>query len=105
PTSAEIQGDWICDFLVWMRSKGLDLFDADPQAEASWTEMVAQVGAMTLFPEADSWYMGANIPGKKRQLINFPSVSGYAAFCGEVALDGYRGFTASTPANKDCAIR
>jgi cation diffusion facilitator CzcD-associated flavoprotein CzcO len=105
PTSAEIQGDWICDFLVWMRSKGLDLFDADPQAEASWTEMVAQVGAMTLFPEADSWYMGANIPGKKRQLINFPSVSGYAAFCGEVALDGYRGFTASTPANKDCATR
>lgn len=105
PTSAEIQGDWICDFLVWLRSKGLDLFDADPQAEASWTEMVAQVGAMTLFPEADSWYMGANIPGKKRQLINFPSVSGYAAFCGEVALDGYRGFTASTPANKDCATR
>ncbi len=103
PTSAEIQGDWICDFLVWMRSKGLDLFDADPQAEASWTEMVAQVGAMTLFPEADSWYMGTNIPGKKRQLINFPSVSGYAAFCGDVAHDGYRGFTASTPANKDCA--
>jgi hypothetical protein len=47
----------------------------------------------------------ANIPGKKRQLINFPSVSGYAAFCGEVALDGYRGFDASTPANKDCATR
>ena len=105
PTSAEIQGDWICDFLVWLRSNGFDHFDADPQAEASWTEMVAQVGAMTLFPEADSWYMGANIPGKKRQLINFPSVSGYAAFCGEVALDGYRGFTASTPANKDCATR
>src|SRR3546814_1509698 len=67
------------------------------------SEMVAQVGAMTLFPEADSWYMGANIPGKKRQLINFPSVSTYAAICGDVARDAYRGFAASTPANKDSA--
>jgi cation diffusion facilitator CzcD-associated flavoprotein CzcO len=103
PTSAEIQGDWICDFMVWLRNNGFDLFDADPQAEADWTEMVAQVGAMTLFPEADSWYMGANIPGKKRQLINFPSVSTYAAICGDVARDAYRGFDASTPANKDSA--
>ena len=103
PTSAEMQGDWICDFMVWLRNNGYDLFDADPQAEADWTEMVAQVGAMTLFPEADSWYMGANIPGKKRQLINFPSVSTYAAICGDVARDAYRGFDASTPANKDSA--
>ena len=98
-----MQGDWICDFMVWLRNNGYDLFDADPQAEADWTEMVAQVGAMTLFPEADSWYMGANIPGKKRQLINFPSVSTYAAICGDVARDAYRGFAASTPANKDSA--
>lgn len=102
PTSAEMQGDWICDFMVWLRSNGFDLFDAEPRAEDGWTEMVAQAGAMTLFPEADSWYMGANIPGKKRQLINFPSVSAYAAICDQVARDAYRGFTASTPANKDC---
>src|SRR3546814_10416624 len=71
PTSAEMQGDWICDFMVWLRNNGYDLFDADPQAEADWTEMVAQVGAMTLFPVEDSWYMGAHIPGTTRQLINF----------------------------------
>ena len=103
PTSAEMQGDWICDFMVWLRSNGFDLFDGEPQAEDGWTEMVAQAGAMTLFPEADSWYMGANIPGKKRQLINFPSVSAYAAICDQVARDAYRGFTASTLENKDCA--
>lgn len=101
PTSAEMQGDWICDFMVWLRSNSFDLFDGEPQAEDGWTEMVAQAGAMTLFLEADSWYMGANIPGKKRQLINFPSVSAYAAICDQVARDAYRGFTASTPANKD----
>jgi cation diffusion facilitator CzcD-associated flavoprotein CzcO len=101
PTSAEIQGDWICDFLVWMRENGADLFEADPVAETVWTEMVAQAGAMTLFPEADSWYMGANIPGKKRQLINFPSVSGYVALCEDVANEGYRGFLIDKPTSKE----
>ena len=104
PTSAEIQGDWICDFMVWLHNEGFDRFEADPQAEAAWTEMVAQAGAMTLFPEADSWYMGANIPGKKRQLINFPSVSIYAASCEDVARDGYRGFATSKFANEGCII-
>jgi len=104
PTSAEIQGDWMCDFLVWLRDSDICLFDAQPQAEQGWTELVAQAGAMTLFPEAESWYMGANIPGKKRQLINFPSLVGYAAQCDEVARDAYRGFTKeklSPKANKE----
>ena len=92
PTSAEIQGDWICDFLVWMRGNDSHQFEPSATAEAGWTEMVAQAGAMTLFPEANSWYMGANIPGRKRRLINFPSVSGYVALCEDVASDGYRGF-------------
>lgn len=65
--------------------------------------MVAQAGAMTLFPEADSWYMGANIPGKKRQLINFPSVSTYAAVCDDVAREAYRGFALGTSENEEFA--
>ncbi|WP_422346207.1 flavin-containing monooxygenase [Parasphingorhabdus sp.] len=101
PTSAEIQGDWICDFMVWLRDSDIKLFDAETQAEQGWTEMVAQAGAMTLFPEADSWYMGANIPGKKRQLINFPSVSGYAVVCDDVAQNGYRGFATVKSTNKE----
>ena len=56
---------------------------------------------MTLFPEADSWYMGANIPGKARQLINFPSVSGYVARCEDVANVGYRGFVIDKPTSKE----
>jgi hypothetical protein len=63
--------------------------------------MVAQAGAMTLFPEANSWYMGANIPGRKRQLINFPSVSGYVALCEEVANEGYRGFMIDKPTSNE----
>ena len=101
PTSAEIQGDWICDFLVWMRDNDSNQFEACATAEADWTKMVAQAGAMTLFPEANSWYMGANIPGRKRQLINFPSVSGYVALCEEVANEGYRGFMIDKPTSNE----
>ena len=101
PTSAEIQGDWICDFLVWMRDNDSHQFEPSATAEAGWTKMVAQAGAMTLFPEANSWYMGANIPGRKRQLINFPSVSGYVALCEEVANEGYRGFMIDKPTSNE----
>jgi len=45
--------------------------------------------------------MGANIPGKKRQLINFPSVSGYVALCEDVANEGYRGFVIDKPTSKE----
>jgi len=93
PTLAEIQGDWVRDLLVAMRREGFTRFEAEAGAEREWTENVAAAGAMTLFPQARSWYMGDNIPGKPRQLINYPSVVGFASISDAVAADGYRGFT------------
>jgi cation diffusion facilitator CzcD-associated flavoprotein CzcO len=92
PTTAEIQGDWVRDFLMKLREDGLTRFEATPEAEREWTTNVAAVGDITLFPRAKSWYMGDNIPGKPRQMINFPSVAGYANVIAEVAANGYRGF-------------
>jgi len=92
PTAAEIQGDWVRDFLVKLREDNFTRFEAETNAEREWTESVAAIGAMTLFPRAKSWYMGDNIPGKPRQLLNYPSVVGFAMICDEVAADGYRGF-------------
>jgi cyclohexanone monooxygenase len=52
-----------------------------------------ELAAMTLFPKADSWYMGANIPGKPRQLLNYPGgTSLYFAMCDESMENGYAGF-------------
>lgn len=93
PTAAEIQGDWMRDFLVKLRDDGLTRFEAEAEAEREWTTSVAAIGAITLFPRAKSWYMGDNIPGKPRQLINYPSVVGYLNIINEVAANGYRGFT------------
>lgn len=92
PTSAEVQGDWVSDFLVWLREHGKSRFEAGAEAENEWTAQVAVTGAMTLFPRARSWYMGDNIPGKPRQLLNYPSLVGYANICDAVAAEDYRGF-------------
>ena len=46
----------------------------------------------TLFGKADSWYMGANIPGKRRQLLNHPMSDVYLARLAASAADGYSGF-------------
>ncbi len=93
PTCAELQGDWVVDFLTHMRDAGVRRFDATRAAEAAWKAHVEQVGAMTLFPLADSWYMGANIPGKPRELLNYPGgVPLYLQLCRESAEKGYEGF-------------
>ena len=57
-------------------------------------EHVAEVGSLTLFPLADSWYMGANVPGKPRVFLPYVGgVGAYRAKCDEVAANGYEGFT------------
>ena len=52
-----------------------------------------EVAEATLMPRADSWYVGANIPGKKRVYMPyFGGFDRYSALCEEIAADGYRGF-------------
>ena len=54
---------------------------------------VALFAAATLFPEANSWYMGANIPGKPRQILNYPGgLPLYLEKCAACAAEGYAGF-------------
>ena len=56
---------------------------------------MAEVSRYTLFPKADSWYMGANVAGKKRVMLAY--IGGFCTYvnkCKEVAAQGYRGFIA-----------
>jgi cyclohexanone monooxygenase len=92
PSCAEQQGDWIVDCLCHLRDKGLTRIEADSAAGESWTQHMAEIAAGTLLPLADSWYMGANIPGKPRQLLHHLGVQEYLAFCRESAEHGYSGF-------------
>jgi cation diffusion facilitator CzcD-associated flavoprotein CzcO len=96
PMAIEQHVEWISDCITHLRSQGLTRVEATEEAEDAWVDHVRQVAEMTLFPRANSWYLGANIPGKKR--VFMPYVGGFAPYqkhCDDVASDGYRGFTFS----------
>lgn len=99
PTCAELQGDWIVECLEHLREHGVTRIEATPSAEEAWTKHVDELAEATLFPRADSWYMGANIPGKPRQLLNYPGVPLYTQRCAESAARGYEGFVLSRGSN------
>lgn len=93
PTCAEVQGAWVVGCLEHLRERRCSRIEATDEAQEAWTQHAAEVAAGTLFASADSWYMGANIPGKARQLIPYAGgLSVYFAKCNEVAAAGYEGF-------------
>ena len=94
--SIEQHVDWIADCLVHLRDRGLSTIEATVAGEDAWVSHVSEVGHSTLYPLANSWYMGANIPGKPRVFL--PYIGGVGAYrrkCDEVAARGYAGFTLS----------
>src|SRR3954454_19253766 len=98
--SIEQHVDWIADSLVHMRKQGLATMEADGDAENKWVAHVNEVASTTLYPQANSWYMGANIPGKPQ--IFMPYIGGvgvYRQICNDVVAKGYEGF-AMTPAQR-----
>ena len=91
-TSIEHHVEWITDCLVDMRANGHRTIDADPEAAEQWVAYVNGVAGFTLFPTCNSWYLGANIPGKPRVFMPLPGFPPYAMKCADVAAKGYEGF-------------
>ena len=91
--SIEQHVDWIADCMTYMRTHGRARIEAKPDAQDAWVDHVNEVGNLTLYPRANSWYMGANVPGKPR--IFMPYIGGVGVYrqkCDEVATKGYEGF-------------
>jgi cyclohexanone monooxygenase len=91
--SIEQHVDWIADCLAHLGERGLDRIEPTAEAEAEWVSHVNAIAHATLYPLANSWYMGANIPGKPR--VFMPYVGGYDRYkrhCDSVATKGYEGF-------------
>lgn len=94
--SIEQHVNWIGDCLVNLREKGLSRIEASDDAQNSWVIHNNEVANSTLYPKANSWYMGANIPGKPK--IFMPYVGGCERYTEEIlriANDGYSGFLLS----------
>ncbi len=92
--SIEQHVDWIGDCLAYLREHGVKTIEADGEHQATWTQHVADVANQTLYPTADSSYMGANVPGKARVFLPYVGgVGSYRKKCAAVAEAGYEGFT------------
>ncbi len=90
--SIEQHVDFIADCIAWMRERQLRTIEAEQRAEDDWVDHVNTVADATLLPQTDSWYVGANIPGKPRvfmALLGFPE---YCDRCDEIVANGYEGF-------------
>jgi cyclohexanone monooxygenase len=91
--SIEQHVEWLDRLIGHMQAKGYATIEPTPEAETEWVAHVNAVASETLFSKANSWYMGANIPGKPRMFL--PYVGGmwnYRRKCDEVAHNGYPGF-------------
>ena len=73
---AEQHVDWIADCIEHLWEKDHDAIEASVPATEQWVEHCRELAAQTLFPLANSWYMGANIPGKPR--VFMPYLGGFA---------------------------
>ena len=105
PVSIEQHIDFIADFITWMRQRGIQTAEADPQAEEAWVAHVNEVANTTLYVLADSWYLGANIPGKPRVFMPYPGgVGAYRKKCNEIARRGYPGFVLRPAATTIAAV-
>ena len=91
-TNCEYHVDWIAECVTHMRRYGLATIEPDEEAQVAWGRHVAEVADRTLFPKANSWYLGVNIPGKPRVFMPYIG-EGYRTTCKEIVADNYRGFT------------
>jgi cyclohexanone monooxygenase len=87
--------EWITDCVTYLREHGYRSINALPEAQLEWMQHVAELSHATMFvhPSCNSWYNGANVPGKPRLFMAY--VAGMPEFrrrCGEAADSGYKGF-------------
>ncbi|MCM2393219.1 flavin-containing monooxygenase [Streptomyces albipurpureus] len=91
--SIEQHVEWISECLDALRGRGATAIEATEEAENTWVDHVNAVSAGSLFMRADSWYLGANVPGKPRVFMPYAGgVGTYRKACDKVAANGYEGF-------------
>jgi cyclohexanone monooxygenase len=91
--SIEQHVDWIVDCMQHMQNSGYKRIEPQLGAEDQWVNHVNEIASATLFPQAGSWYMGANVAGKPRVFMPYAAgVGAYREVCEDVIADDYRGF-------------
>jgi cyclohexanone monooxygenase len=91
--SIEQHVDWLSDLFGQMALANLALIEPTPDAQSGWVDHVNEIANHTLYPYANSWYLGANVPGKPRVFMPYiGGVGAYRELCTAIAANGYMGF-------------
>ncbi|RKE56320.1 flavin-containing monooxygenase [Sphingobacterium detergens] len=86
--------EWVSACINYMKEKGKTTIEAKLEDEDEWVQHCIEVAKPLFVSRGDSWYVGANVPGKPR--VFMPYIGGmpnYIAKCDEVVKNGYTGFT------------
>ncbi|KIY00951.1 uncharacterized protein Z520_03617 [Fonsecaea multimorphosa CBS 102226] len=93
PTIIEAQSDFIVSAIQKLEKEGASTIEPNPDAEDEWDAMIDAMNKHTLFPLTNSWWNGANIPGKKVQILTHPGgIQMYEGQC-RATLGDWKGFT------------
>jgi len=93
-TAIEQHVDWITDAIGYLGERQIGAIEPSGEAQEAWVAHVNAEADKTLFPQAASWYIGANVPGKPRVFMPYVG-EGYKTRCDRVAAAGYEGFVLS----------
>jgi cyclohexanone monooxygenase len=93
--SIEQHVDWIAKCVGYINKNDFKTIEATVEAEEAWVRHVNEIAEPTLFTACNSWYLGANIPGKPRVFMPYLGVPPYVEKCNEVATKNYEGFVLS----------
>ncbi len=101
--SIEQHVDFIADVVADLRERGVETIEPTQLAEDGWGRHVNDGADITLFPQANSWYMGANVPGKPRVFLPYVAgVDTYRRVCEEVVAKDYLGLRLAGPGGEQC---
>lgn len=93
PSCAEVQGAWIVKTIDWLRNKGITKLSPSTLAAQAYKDHIEELSKATLFPKVSSFWMGANVPGKRVEAYNYSAgLKKYKEELAEEADRGYPGF-------------
>jgi acetyl esterase/lipase len=96
--SIEQHVDWVVDRLIAARDAGFTTIEATETAQAGWARHLTDCSMITLHRLANTWYTGANVPGKPQGVMPYcGGVGPYRSICNEVVSQGMLGFQLTGP--------
>ena len=82
--------EWISDCINFLSKSNLNEVEADELFQIEWMDHIEEVAKNTLRYTCNSWYVGANVPGKKRVFMPYAGGFGkYREKCDEIAENNY----------------